>query len=100
MKVKLKIIDTDEIYKTVDQLREAIGKLDVEDIDNANKELRKLQYDALMDEQDLPDEFNDYVITLEQLQKVFTKNKELQELMDKAIEQSKNVLMILDEDYE
>lgn len=96
--VKLKIIDDEIIYQLVKELEEAINELNIKKIDEKKEELLKLNYDVEIDENELPDEFDNYIISFKKLPNV--ENKELNNLIQKAINEKKDILMMLGEDYD
>ena len=96
--VKLKIIDDEIIYQLVKELEEAINKLNIKKIDEKKEELLKLNYDVEIDENELSDEFDSYIIPFDKLSNV--ENKQLNNLIQKAINEKKDILMMLGEDYD
>ena len=96
--VKLKIIDDEIIYQIVKELEEAINELDIKKIDEKKEKLLKLNYDLEIDENELPDEFDNYIVSFEKLSNV--ENKQLNNLIQKAISEKKDIVMMLGEEYD
>jgi thiol-disulfide isomerase/thioredoxin len=98
--IKLKIIDNPIIYELVEKLKKGIDNLNIEKIDTAKNELSKLKYDLELDENELPKEFDEYIVSYKKFKNLQLDNNDLSTFINKAIKNKNDILVFLGEEYE
>jgi hypothetical protein len=89
MKVCLKLLQNEQ--NDINELKKAIKELDINKIDLLKSKLLKNDFDLIIDEKELPKEFNDYITP-------YTKLKDYEgkigELVKKAKTEKKDILVL------
>jgi len=90
MKVYLKLLQDEK--SRIKELREAVKNLDIEKIDFLKSNLLKNKFDLILDEKELPKEFDDYLVSYKNLEEVYS-NK-INSLIKKAKKEKKDILVL------
>ena len=90
MKVFLKLLDSEK--ELIENLKKAVNSLDLEEIDNLKQIVLKRDFDLILNEKELPEEFNDYILSYKKLDLKY--NEKLNDLIKKAKKEKKDILAI------
>jgi len=89
MKICLKLLQNEQ--NDIKELKKAIKDLHIKRIDFLKSKLLKNDFDLVIDEKELPKEFNDYIMPYDQLREYEGK---IGELVKKAKKEKKDILAL------